>query len=217
MFDAALLAGETATAPSAPSLARRGFLLECLLELPATLRRGDPVEELVAFAARHGADGVVTTAAVDPRFREQLQRLQRHLPVHLLAPEPFLPPAVEPFTAKQLGRFSRYWRRAEPAVWGCWPAAPSADRPPSSWRSCSSTAFGSLSRSGSSSCGKRSGFTSSGRRGGSTHTKLLRGARLAQRSSSCCRSARCTSRRATAAKNSARVARPELKEPCRCR
>jgi deoxyribodipyrimidine photo-lyase len=132
VFDAALLAGETATAPSAPSLARRGFLLECLLELPATLRRGDPVEELVAFAARHGADGVVTTAAVDPRFREQLQRLQRHLPVHLLAPEPFLPPAVEPFTAKQLGRFSRYWRRAEPAVWRCWSPGrdPSGDPPP---------------------------------------------------------------------------------------
>jgi deoxyribodipyrimidine photo-lyase len=132
VFDAVLLAGETATAPSAPSLGRRGFLLECLLELPVSIRCGDPVEELLAFAARQGADGVVTTAAVDPRFAQLRRRLERHLPVRVLAGESFLPPDLAPFTPRELGRFSRYWRRAEPAVWRCWSPGgdPSADPPP---------------------------------------------------------------------------------------
>ena len=38
---------------------RLGFLYECALELPLTLRKGDVVEEVLAFAQRHGADGVM--------------------------------------------------------------------------------------------------------------------------------------------------------------
>ena len=44
---------------------RLGFLYECALELPLTLRKGDVVEEVLAFAKRHGADGVVTSGPVD--------------------------------------------------------------------------------------------------------------------------------------------------------
>ncbi len=95
------------------SLKRLGFLYECLLELPVTLRQGDVAEEVLAFAGRHGADGVVTTAAVDPRFSQLRQRITAQLPVQVLEPEPFveLPAPVD------LRRFTRYWRRAEPALW----------------------------------------------------------------------------------------------------
>ena len=95
------------------SLKRLGFLYECLLELPVTLRHGDVAEEVLAFARRHGADGVVTTAAVDPRFALLRERIAAQLPVQVLEPEPFveLPESVD------LARFSRYWRRAEPVLW----------------------------------------------------------------------------------------------------
>lgn len=95
------------------SLKRLGFLYECLLELPVTLRQGDVAQEVLAFAHRHGADGVVTSAAVDPRFSLLYERIAAQLPVQVLEPEPFveLPQPVD------LRRFSRYWRRAEPVLW----------------------------------------------------------------------------------------------------
>ncbi len=43
------------------SLKRLGFIYECLLELPVTLRHGDVAEEVLAFARRHRADGVATS------------------------------------------------------------------------------------------------------------------------------------------------------------
>ena len=95
------------------SLKRLGFLYECLLELPVTLRHGDGAEEVLAFARRHGADGVVTSAAVDPRFEALRERIAAQLPVQVLEPESF----VELPEPLDLGRFSRYWRRAEPALW----------------------------------------------------------------------------------------------------
>jgi deoxyribodipyrimidine photo-lyase len=95
------------------SLKRLGFLYECLLELPVTLRHGDVAEEVLAFARRHGADGVVTSAGVDPRFALLRERIAAQLPLQVLEPEPFveLPEPVD------LRRFSRYWRRAEPVLW----------------------------------------------------------------------------------------------------
>jgi deoxyribodipyrimidine photo-lyase len=95
------------------SLKRLGFLYECLLELPVTLRHGDVVEELLTFARRHGADGVVTSAAVDPRFAAQRERIAAELPLQVLEPEPF----VELPEPLDLRRFSRYWRQAEPVLW----------------------------------------------------------------------------------------------------
>ena len=96
------------------SLKRLGFLYECLLELPVTLRQGDVAQEVLAFARRHGADGVVTSAAVDPRFAVLREQIAAQLPVQVLEPEPFvaLPQPLD------LRRFSRYWRRAEPVLWG---------------------------------------------------------------------------------------------------
>ena len=100
------------------SLKRLGFLYECLLELPVTLRQGDVAQEVLAFASRHGADGVVTSAAVDPRFSLLHELIAAQLPVQVLEPDPFvvLPEPVD------LRRFSRYWRRAEPVLWARAPA-----------------------------------------------------------------------------------------------
>jgi deoxyribodipyrimidine photo-lyase len=107
VFDLELLAAQRI------SLKRIGFLYECLLELPVTIRRGDVADEVLAFAARHGADRVITSAAVDPRFERIRRRIAAHLPVQVLEPKPFLvlPEAVD------LRRFSRYWRSAEPLLW----------------------------------------------------------------------------------------------------
>jgi deoxyribodipyrimidine photo-lyase len=109
VFDAALIAGDPPLSPK-----RLGFLSECLQELPVTVRQGDVAAEVLAFAREHGADGIVTSAAVAPRFEAIRQRIAAELPVQVLAPEPFVT-LEEPV---DLGRFSRYWRRAERAVWG---------------------------------------------------------------------------------------------------
>ena len=95
------------------SLKRLGFIYECLLELPVTLRHGDVALEVLSFARRHGADGVVTSAAVDPRFGLLREQIAAQSPLQVLEPEPFVA-LPEPL---DLRRFSRYWRRAEPVLW----------------------------------------------------------------------------------------------------
>ena len=122
VFDSALLAGRSPTtgdpagATEPVSLKRIGFLYECLLELPVSLRQGDVAEEVLAFARAHGADGIVTSAGTDPRVEAICQTLEQQLPVQVLAVEPF----VQLEGPADLGRFSRYWRRAEREVWAGW-------------------------------------------------------------------------------------------------
>ena len=115
VFDTALIKGAGPMAHHSLSLKRLGFLYECLLELPVTLRRGDVAAEVLAFARRHDADGVVTSAAVDPRFSAIAATISAALPLLVLPVEPF----VE-LESGDLRRFSRYWRRAEPLVWQRW-------------------------------------------------------------------------------------------------
>ena len=95
---------------------RLAFLYEAALELPVTLRKGDVASEVLAFARRHEADGVVTSSAVDPRLQRILQAIEAELPIAELAPDPF----VELPRPPRLGRFSRYWREAEPVVWAAY-------------------------------------------------------------------------------------------------
>ena len=71
------------------------------------------VQEVLAFAQRHGADGVVTSAPVAPRLNRYATRINRELPLWILDGDPF----VELPRTPRLGRFSRYWREAEPVVW----------------------------------------------------------------------------------------------------
>ncbi|WP_396122568.1 FAD-binding domain-containing protein [Cyanobium sp. CH-040] len=126
VFDAELIAGRTATTggqPLAPG--RQRFLRDCVAELPVTVREGDVAAELLAAAAAAGADGIVTSRAVDPRFTAIARRLAAALPLQVLEPEPFVALPLEGAGAPDLGRFSRYWRRAEPLVWaGFSPAGP---------------------------------------------------------------------------------------------
>ena len=123
VFDAALASGHTMTtggkaeAPSPPSLRRLGFLYESALELPVTIRWGDVATEVVAFANRHGADGVVTSQAVDPRFGLILSRIRGALPVEVLKSEAFVNLPAASDRPGELRRFGRYWKQAEPLVW----------------------------------------------------------------------------------------------------
>ena len=98
---------------------RLGFLYENALELPLTLRKGDVAAEVIAFAQRHDADGVVSSTAVDPRLQRIADAIEAELPLQELDPEPF----VELPRPPRLGRFSRYWREAEPVVWESYSAA----------------------------------------------------------------------------------------------
>ncbi len=127
VFDSELIAGRTATTgghlnggaipqPLAPGRLR--FLRECLAELPVSVREGDVAAELLAAAAAAGADGFVTSRATDPRFALIAARLAQALPLQILEPEPFVVLPHEGAGAPDLRRFSRYWRQAEPLVWG---------------------------------------------------------------------------------------------------
>jgi hypothetical protein len=96
------------------SLKRIVFIYECLLELPVTIRRGDVVKEVVAFAQEHGADGVVTVESPSPRFEMICNAIQdtSSLEVEVCLPEPF----VNYDGYIDLKRFSRYWRVAQQYV-----------------------------------------------------------------------------------------------------
>ncbi len=118
VFDEPLIQGRTTTTGGAPLAAGRlRFLRECLAELPVAVTQGDVAAELLAAASACGADGIVTSRAVDPRFSAIANRLAAALPLRILEPEPFVAlPHTGP-GAPDLRRFSRYWRRAEPLVW----------------------------------------------------------------------------------------------------
>jgi len=119
VFDQELIAGRTATTGGAPlAQGRLRFLHECLAELPVAVKQGDVAAELLAAAQASGADGIVTSRAVDPRFRQIAARLAAAGPLQVLEPEPFVALPLEGKGAPDLRRFSRYWRVAEPLVWG---------------------------------------------------------------------------------------------------
>jgi deoxyribodipyrimidine photo-lyase len=119
VFDTELIEGRTATTGGAPlAPGRLRFLRECLAELPVVVREGDVARELLAAAAAAGADGIVTSRAVDPRFARIAAQVAPTVPLRILEPEPFVDLPWDGPLAPDLRRFSRYWRRAEPRVWG---------------------------------------------------------------------------------------------------
>ena len=138
VLDAPLLDGQAGPSSSTGGLPlsanRQRFLQECAAALPLEQRRGAVAGELLRFARQHGADAIVTSAAVDPRFAAisaELEALQQgepaaaRLPLIRLEPEPFVT-LHEPV---DLGRFSRYWRRAERRAWAGWQPAAQSVRP----------------------------------------------------------------------------------------
>lgn len=91
------------------SLKRIMFMYECLLELPVTIRRGDVVAEVTAFAKEHGATMIATTESVSPRFEVLRQTFEAQgLPVEVHRVLPF----VDYEGDFDLKRHSRYWRVA---------------------------------------------------------------------------------------------------------
>jgi deoxyribodipyrimidine photo-lyase len=101
-----------------PAAGRISFLRACLAELPVQAREGDVATELLAAAVHHGCDGLVTSRPVDPRLLRSAARVAAVLPLQMLETEPFVALPFEGHAAPDLRRFSRYWRRAEPLVWG---------------------------------------------------------------------------------------------------
>ncbi|MDF5711807.1 MAG: hypothetical protein PUP90_30045 [Nostoc sp. S4] len=91
------------------SLKRLTFIYECLLELPVVIRRGDVVQEVLAFAKEHKADLVVTADSPSPRFNVICNQIERSIKVEVLEVEPFFD--YDGYI--DLKRFSRYWKVAQ--------------------------------------------------------------------------------------------------------
>ena len=90
-------------------LKRIGFVYECLLEMPGVeIWRGPTAETLGALARERGLDGVVTVRTPDPWLLEQAARIG----VEWVDSEPF----VSLTGPVDLRRFSRYWGKAERAL-----------------------------------------------------------------------------------------------------
>lgn len=95
------------------TLKRILFIYECLLDLPAVIRRGQVAQEIIAFAGEHKTRTVVTAGSVSPGFERICRRLRDHgLQLIIYDEEPFVDFAQEP----DLRRFSRYWRAAHKAL-----------------------------------------------------------------------------------------------------
>ncbi|MBD2415291.1 hypothetical protein FACHB389_23445 [Nostoc calcicola FACHB-389] len=91
------------------SLKRLTFIYECLLELPVVIRRGDVVQEILAFAEENKADLVVTVDSPSPRFDDICNQIERSIKVEVLEVEPFFD--YDGYI--DLKRFSRYWKVAQ--------------------------------------------------------------------------------------------------------
>ena len=94
------------------SLKRIAFLYETLLEIDTGIERGDVVAVLSEALRAQGLKKIVTVDSVNPRFKEQRQRLEMSIAVEVLPSVPF----VDYRGHLDLNRFSRYWRRVEPVV-----------------------------------------------------------------------------------------------------
>lgn len=96
------------------SLKRLTFIYESLLELPVVIRRGNVVQEVVAFAKEHRANLVVTVESPSPRFEEICNEIERSIELEIFEVEPFF----EYDGYVDLKRFSRYWKVAEKHLFG---------------------------------------------------------------------------------------------------
>ncbi len=92
------------------TLKRIVFIYETLLEMECSIERGDVVEKLIEA----GASKIVTVAGVSPRFRELAAKLQTRLTLEILPAVEF----VDYCGSLDLKRFSRYWKRVEPVLFG---------------------------------------------------------------------------------------------------
>jgi len=94
------------------SLKRIGFIYECVLELPVTIRKGDPVSEVAQFAHNHGANTIRVSRTPDPRLQSQARQLADQFKIDTWEPARF----VNLSRPVDLKRFSRYWQEASRAL-----------------------------------------------------------------------------------------------------
>ena len=96
------------------SLKRVGFVYECLLDLPdVEIWRGPVVETLASLSRDRRLTGIRSVRTPDPWLQAQAARLEAEdFQFDWVTPEPFVTLA-EPL---DLRRFSRYWRKAEKAL-----------------------------------------------------------------------------------------------------
>ncbi len=96
------------------SLKRVGFVYECLLELPGVeIWRGPMAETLKSLIGIRHLSGIRTVRTPDPWLLAQAALLEAaDLQLDWVDPEPFVTLAGP----LDLRRFSRYWRKAEPAL-----------------------------------------------------------------------------------------------------
>ena len=93
-------------------LKRITFIYECLLELPVTIRHGDVVNEVLAFAVENNASKVITVDTPSPRFDNICDEIERYKKLEVYEAEPFFD--YDGFI--DLKRFSRYWKVAQKHV-----------------------------------------------------------------------------------------------------
>ncbi len=98
------------------SLQRIGFVYECLLEIPGVeIWRGAVAETLGRLVAERRLEGVVAARTPDPWLQAEGAALAAAgVRVEWVEPEAF----VTLRGRVDLGRFSRYWRKAEGALLG---------------------------------------------------------------------------------------------------
>lgn len=91
------------------------FLYESVTEIfasraaPCSLRRGNVVAEVRAFAERFGAEGIVTTATLGARFATYCDELTTTHPIAALPV-----PSLISYDAERVpNRFSAWWRQVE--------------------------------------------------------------------------------------------------------
>ncbi len=86
----------------------RTIVYAALGSMRAEYRAGDFVEETLAFARLHEADGILVTESAEPALRRRFRGLGDALPVTVVPEDPFV--SLE--EAPDLRRFSRYWALA---------------------------------------------------------------------------------------------------------
>jgi hypothetical protein len=87
------------------SLKRLVFLYETLCEMPVDILRGETLHVLQQYAP----SVVYVPATTDPQRAAMLQHISQHLPLQIVAEEPFVT-FKKPIDAK---RFFQYWNKAE--------------------------------------------------------------------------------------------------------
>jgi len=97
------------------SIKRLAFIYECLLEIPnIQVYRGSTIDILLSLLKNNGYKTIVTTPVVDPRLKDNINKISKFVPLQPYPIEEFAP--IE--RVRDLRRFSRYWNDVEHVVVG---------------------------------------------------------------------------------------------------